>query len=188
MRKGNDDIEKLIIDNLDGLNDAEPKEGHFARFEAKLNRQSRKGKVNLRLIWRIAAAAVFLFLVVNQALIYFTPKETKEITSIGQISPEYREVEFYYTNSIKASLNQWQNLDNAGLLSANDKQMMENELKEFDAVHKNLQKELEANPYDDRVVNAMLEYYQDKLNIINMIVTKLKQVQTQKEASHEIKM
>ena len=37
-----DNIEKLILDNIETLNDNEPMEGHFARFEAKLNEQHKK--------------------------------------------------------------------------------------------------------------------------------------------------
>jgi len=34
----------------------------------------------------------------------------------------------------------------------------------------------------------MIEYYQDKLNIINLIINKLQEVKTQKETNHEIEI
>jgi hypothetical protein len=138
------------------------------------------------MIWRVAAAVIFVFLTVNQAVIYFAPES--EISSLGAISQEYSEVEYYYTSSINAGLNQWESFGNAGLLTENDKVMMDNELGEFEEVLKGLQEELKANPNDERVINAMLEIYQSKLNVINLIVTKLQEVKTQNETSHEIEI
>ena len=187
MDKERDDIEKLILDNLEGLNSHEPADGHFGRFEAKLNRQSRKGKATFRLIWRVAAAVIFVFLAVNQAIIYLSP-DKEEIITLGSISPEYKEVEFYYTNAINNGLEQWEGFNNAGLLTEEDTQMMETELEEFDTILKNLQEELNANPNDERVINAMLEYYQSKLNVITLIIDKLQEVKKQKVTNHEIEI
>jgi len=135
MNRGKDDIERLILDNLDELNNQEPNEGHFERFEQKLNQQGKK-KNNLRMIWRVAAAAVFLFLAVNQAVIYLAPSNQDQTVTLGSLSEEYREVEFYYTSSINDGLTQWEKLEQAGLLTNEDKQMMNTELKEFDDVLK----------------------------------------------------
>lgn len=62
---------------------------------------------------------------------------------------------------------------------------MENELEDFDRIQAQLQKELEANPEDERVINAMLEYYQAKLSIITLIIEKLKEAKQQKITHNE---
>jgi hypothetical protein len=62
---------------------------------------------------------------------------------------------------------------------------MNTELAEFEERFKNLQADLAANPNDERVINAMLEYYKAKLDIITMIVNKLEEVKQQKITSHE---
>jgi hypothetical protein len=162
-------------------------EGHFARFEERLKKQNHSRKFNYRTLWRVAAAVVFVLLAVNQTVIYLSPKEKKVVT-LSDVSNEYREVEFYYTSSINTGLEQWKYLDNAGYLTEDDKKMMENELKEFDKVQADLQSDLKANPEDERVINAMLDYYQNKLNVITLIIEKLKEVQNQKESSHETKV
>jgi hypothetical protein len=61
---------------------------------------------------------------------------------------------------------------------------MYDELKEFEDLQKSLQTDLAASPQDERVINAMLEYYQSKLCVINMIVTKLQEVKNLKENSN----
>ena len=142
---------------------------------------------------KIAAAVVFALLAVNQAYLYFSPGKQPSVFSsfssdkitLASVSPEYKEVEFYYTNSINVGLSQWNTLKNEGLISEEEEEMMQSEIAEFEAIYKNLQKDLAANPNDERVINAMLGYYQAKLSVINMIVEKLKEVKQQNNKSHE---
>lgn len=185
-----DRIEELILENLEGLNDNEPMEGHFERFEAKLNLQHKKKKINLSIVWKVAAVIAFAALLTNQVYIYFSNdnqgmlssniNKTSEFT-LASVSPEYEEVEFYYTNAINVGLNQWNELKSQGLITDEQQDMMNEELKEFEELQSSIQSDLKANPHDERVINAMLEYYQAKLGVINMIVTKLEEVKALKE-------
>ena len=194
--KEKDYIEDTILQNIDELNDNEPLDGHFARFEDKLNKQhKKKRKITLNVVWKVAAAVVFVLLVSNQALIYFSPNNqgafmsdnnNSEI-SLASLSSEYEEVEFYYTSAINTGINQWNNLNAEGLISEEEQVMMEEELNEFDLMYKNLQKDLKTNPDDERVINAMLEYYQAKLSVINIIIDKLEEVK-QKNTDYESSM
>ena len=184
----NDDLEKLILNNQHSFQDEEPPEGHFERFEARLLKASKpSSKIVFRPLLKIAAAVIFALLVVNQARIYFLP-EKNETVSLGSISPEYREVEFYYTNSIQTGMQQWQNLKNEGVISESDEQMMQKEQAEFDQMYQKLIADLKANPDDERVINAMLEYYQARMNVISLVINKLKEVKQQKYPNHEIEI
>ena len=188
-----DYIEKLIQNNLDELNDNEPMDGHFERFEAKLKAQNKTRKISLNFILKVAAAVVFVFLATNQAFIYFSPNSqgliltanNKPEVTLASVSPEYKEVEFYYTTSINTGLDQWNELNNAGYISDEEQAIMQDELKEFENLYKSLQNDLSANPNDERVINAMLEFYQTKLSLINMIVNKLEEVKQQKNNHDE---
>jgi len=191
--KAKDNIEEIILNNLKELNDFEPKDGHFERFQAKLELQKKKKTITLNLVWKVAAAVVFVLLAVNQANIYFSPDKQNNILSennsdfsLASVSPEYKEVEFYYTNAISVGLNQWNSLMADGYISEEEQKMMDSELSDFETRFKNLQTDLAANPNDERVINAMLEYYQAKLDIINMIVNKLQEVKQQKSNSNEM--
>ena len=190
--KERDYIEEIIEKNLERLNDNEPLSGHFERFEAKLKKSnSGKGRRTFNIIWKVAAAAVFAFLLVNQAIIWFSSGNKMNIPSINEditlasVSEEYKEVEFYYTNSIVQGLEQWDKLVGEGFVSAEEQQMMKTELAEFETVYNKLQEDLGTSPNDERVINAMLEYYRTKLSLINMIVNKLKEVKQQKNTDHE---
>jgi len=190
--KTRDNIEEIILNNLKDLNDFEPMDGHFERFQAKLNKQNKRKLITFSLVWKVAAAVVFVLLAVNQANIYFSPNKLSENLainntdfSLASVSPEYKEVEFYYTNAISVGLNQWNTLKDDGFISETEQDLMNTELTEFEERFKNLQTDLAANPNDERVINAMLEYYQAKLEIINMIVNKLQEVKQQKNRQHE---
>ena len=190
--KAKDNIEKLILKNLEGLNENEPLSGHFERFEAKLKVQHKKRKITFNVVWKVAAAVIFVLLATNQAFIYFSPNQqnlffnshSNNAGTLASVSSEYEEVEFYFTNAINVGLNQWNSLNDDGFISEEEQKMMDSELAEFEERFKTLQKDLSANPKDERVVNAMLEYYQTKLSVINMIVNKLEEVK-QKNNNHE---
>ncbi len=190
--KQKDNIEELILKHLEELNETEPREGHFGRFEAKLKAHQKKRVLSFSTVWKVAAAVVFVFLAVNQAAIYFSsdgkgfihPKSSSEFT-LASVSPEYKEVEFYYTNAIHVGLNEWNQLKNEGAVSKEEQELMDSELKDFEKMHKSLQTDLATNPNDERVINAMLEYYQSKLNVISMIVNKLQEVKQLKEEDNK---
>ncbi len=190
--KAKDNIEEIILNNLKELNDFEPKDGHFERFQAKLNVQHKKRTITLNVVWKVAAAVVFVLLAVNQVNMYLSPDKQNGVVSesntdftLSSVSPEYKEVEFYYTNAINVELNQWNSMVADGFISKEEQDLLDNEMAEFETRFINLQNDLKANPNDERVINAMLEYYQAKLDIINMIVSKLQEVKQQKNKSHE---
>ncbi len=193
--KAKDNIEEIILKNLDGLNDYEPLEGHFERFEAKLNAQHKKKKIPFSVVWKVAAAVVFVLLATNQVYMYLSPNQQGSLlntiendkVTLATVSPEYQEVEFYYTNAINVGLDQWNTLSSEGFISEEEQKMMDEELSEFEDRFQTLQNDLAANPHDERVINAMLEYYQAKLSVINMIVNKLEEVK-QTNKNHEVEI
>lgn len=193
--KEKDYIEEIISENLEELNDYEPLEGHFERFGAKLKQQKKK-TIRFSTVWKIAAAVVFVLLIANQAHMYLSPDKNAPFlsslnnkpTTLSSVSQEYAEVEFYYNNAINVGLNNWNSMVEQGIVSEEEQQMMKTELIEFEDRFRMLQNDLETNPNDERVINAMIEYYQTKLSIINMIVNKLQEVKQKNNQSHEIEM
>ncbi len=179
-----DRIEELILNSLDGLSENEPFDGHFERFEAKLKAGHKKRKITFGAIWKVAAAVIFVLLATNQAYIYLSPNPQNPLfnatstnsASLSSVSPEYKEVEFYFTNAITLGLDQWENLKTNGSVSAEEQELMDSELSEFEERFESLQKDLVANPNDRRVINAMLDYYRAKLSVITIVVNKLEEI------------
>ncbi|KOH44174.1 hypothetical protein [Sunxiuqinia dokdonensis] len=180
-------LEKTIRENKLKLEEEAP-EGHFERFEAKLNREHKTFRLDRKMILQLAAALVFVLLLGNQLRLYFGPvqsQQEQQAATLSSVSDEYSEVEFYFTSAINQGMSEWDKLIQDGYISEADQQMMTNEIKEFDQMQAQLQKELQANPDDDRVIQAMLEYYQAKLSVITLIIDKLKEVKHQKMTHNE---
>ena len=76
--KAKDNIEEIILKNLEGLNDSEPLEGHFERFEARLKMQHKKKRIfSLNVVWKVAAAVIFV-LAITGFLIYVQKKKKRK--------------------------------------------------------------------------------------------------------------
>jgi len=185
--KNKDYIENLLTSRLEELNSEEPPAGHFDRFESRLMAENRIKVFSRQKVWQIAAAVVFVLLAGNQVRLWMAPEE-KPVVSLAGISPEYAEVEYFYTRSIQEGIETWNEMAHTGLVPAEENQIIQMEFKEFERRFEEIQKEFEAYPHDERVIQAMLEYYQAKLNVITMIVNKLYEVNQQKESSHETKL
>lgn len=99
--------------------------------------------------------------------------------TLGQVSPQYREVENYYVHQVNQVENEIVNID----LKSNpaQKEMLLKEMKSMDSVYVQLQKELKANPNDDRIINAMIEHYQTKLEVMTYIVSQLKAIRNENQ-------
>lgn len=182
----NDELEKLIRKNKDFFEDDAPS-GHFERFNAKFDREFKPAKkLNRKIILRIAASLIFMLLLGNQIRMYLAPsRDPVSAPTLASVSPEYGEAEFYYTSAIDESMKQWNKLVKQGAISEADQKMMKQELAEFDRLHKQLQKDLKSAPDDERVINAMLEYYQSRLHVIQLVIDKLQKAKQQKLMNNE---
>jgi endonuclease III len=82
-------------------------------------------------------------------------------------------------------LNTMNSLSDDGVITKEENQIMQEEFDAFESRYQSLQKDLQANPDDQRVINAMIGYYQDKMEVIAMILNKLQEVKQKKSKSHE---
>ena len=177
-------LEKTIRENRELL-EAEAPTGHFERFEDMLeNKFGKREKFKKKRYLQIAATIFIVLLGANQVRISLISK-TKEPTGLSNVSPEYKEVEFYYTSTINQGLREWENLIQNGYIPAEEQLLLSEEIKEFDDTYARLKQELGSNPNDDRVINAMLEMYQSKLSVITLIIQKLENIKRQNQLNNE---
>ncbi len=169
-------IEEIIRNNKDLFEDKEPSEGHFERFSVKLELRC-QAKANKRSIvpYLLKAAVVTLLVTLSSLWTWdhFIRPSNSRMT-LGQVSPQYKEVENYYLHQVNMMEDEIVNVD----LKNNPKQKEQllKEMKSMDSVYVSLQKELKANPNDERIINAMIEHYQTKLDVMTYIVNQLKTI------------
>jgi hypothetical protein len=182
------DLEKIFLENREAFNSEEPENGHFERFEKKL----KSPKTIMRFNYWYSVAAVFVIIILSVLYAYEKVQKTDNQTiepnngrmALRDVSPEYAEVEFFLTSQIENGMSKIEQID--FLNNTAEKQMLLDELKAMDSVYTNLQKELNANPNDERTIEAMIQYYRTKVIIMNSIINKFEQLKTRKYESTEI--
>jgi hypothetical protein len=178
-------IEEIIRNNKDFFEDAEPSKGHFERFNRKLEVRCESKAIKRSIVPYLLRAAVVTLLVTLSSLWtwdHFIRPGSSRMT-LGQVSPQYKEVESYYVHQVNMMEGEIVNID----LNNNpeQKQMLMQEMKSMDSVYVSLQKELKANPNDERIINAMIEHYQTKLEIMTYIVSQLKTIRNENQNTTE---
>ncbi len=178
-------IEEIIRNNKDFFEEAEPSKGHFERFNRKLEIRFLVNMPKRSIVPYLLRAAVVTLLVTLSSLWtwdHFIRPGSSRMT-LGQVSPQYKEVENYYIHQVNMMEGEIVNVD----LKNNPKQktMLINEMRSMDSVYVSLQKELKANPNDERIINAMIEHYQTKLEVMNYIINQLKTIRNDNQNKKE---
>lgn len=169
MRK----IDEIIISNRDFFEDNEPSKGHLERFSKKLEKRFHTTGIRRSIVPYLLKAAVVTLLVTLSSLWTWEHfiRADRGRMALGDVSPQYKEVESYYIHQVNMVENQITDLDLTG--NAEQKELLKEELRSMDSVYIHLQKELKVNPHDERIINAMIEHYQTKLEIMSLIVNQL---------------
>lgn len=179
-----DKLDKIFKDQREAF-DEEPEEDHFQRFEKKLDRLHSGKKRNLQ-AWpflKIASMLIIILLSANLFVYLFQQREDKTPEQFA--SKEMNETARFYTTRINSGLSQLQQMADQGIGSSTEFNQVKKEMEEMDRLHQELQEEYSKNPNDERVINAMIEYYQTKLDIINTIKSDLENVKSIKNKNHE---
>lgn len=178
-------IEDILRDNRDFFGDAEPSKGHLERFERKLEARFGSKTIKRSIVPYLLRAAVVTLLVTLSSLWtwdHFIRPGSSRMT-LGQVSPQYMEVENYYMHQVSLIEGELGNLDPSD--NPEQKEILISEMKSMDSVYVSLQKELKANPNDERIINAMIEHYQTKLEVMSYIVNQLKTIRSDNQNNSE---
>jgi hypothetical protein len=178
-------IEDIIRNNKDFFEDAEPSTGHLERFNRKLEKRFQVNTIKRSIVPYLLKAAVVTLLITLSSLWtwdHFIRTGSSRMT-LGQVSPQYKEVENYYVHQVNLMEGEIVNVD----LKNNpaQKTMLMKEMKSMDSTYVFLQKELKTNPNDERIINAMIEHYQTKLEVMSYIVNQLKTIRNDNQNKKE---
>lgn len=178
-------IEEIIRSNKDFFEDAEPSAGHLERFNRKLEKRFQVNAIKRSIVPYLLKAAVVTLLITLSSLWtwdHFIRTGSSRMT-LGQVSPQYKEVENYYVHQVNLMEGEIVNVDLKN--NPEQKTMLMKEMKSMDSTYVSLQKELKANPNDERIINAMIEHYQTKLEVMTYIVNQLKSIRNDNQNKTE---
>lgn len=162
----------------------EPKEGHFDRFGERLRLSGSKQKRwHISPFLKVAAVLIIVLLSANLVIHFRVTKPKDKETLV--LKSDLREASFYYTNSINNGIRDLEQMAKEGIGSKQEIVQIKQELSGMDSLFVNLQQEYKTNPNDERIINAMIEYYQTKLDIVNTIKADLENVKQLKRKNHE---
>jgi hypothetical protein len=176
---GMKNIEEIIRENRNVFEDKEPIDGHLDRFNWKLEKRLHSNATKRSIVPYLLRAAVVTLLVTLSSLWTWDQfiRSDKGTMALGDVSPQYREVENYYVHQVNLMEGELQNVNFE--TNPEQKVMLQNELKSMDSTYVQLQKELKANPNDERIINAMIEHYQTKIEVLSYIVSQLKAIRNE---------
>lgn len=174
------ELGEIIKKNKSFFDNDEPQDGHFERFQQKLQKSKKVSfKINTNKILRIASIVILLIISSIWVFEKVFPTAKNQKISLGEVSIEYREVESYYTNLYQLKLeelNQSINID-----PELEKEILLNEFNDLDSLYQSLQKELGYNKGDERIINAMINYYKTKVEVLNRIMCQLNKINEEKK-------
>ena len=178
-------IDEIIRNNRDFFEGREPSDGHIERFNRKLELRFRAVTAKRSIVPYLLKAAVVALLVAISSLWtweHFISSDRNRM-ALGDVSAQYKEVENYYLHQVNLMENE---IITVGLKNnPQQKKVLLNEIKSMDSVYVQLQKELKTNPDDERIINAMIEHYQTKLEVMTFIVNQLKSIRNGNQKSNE---
>lgn len=176
-----DRLEQFINDNRDQFDPYEPDEKVWAGMELRI-RQKKTFRIGWKgLIWRAAAVLIIFgasfvlqeYLHQRRAVI-----SEREGTNLMREIPELQEAEIYYTNLLDEKIRQIE-----PLISEHPEleETLQQDLSELDSIYNELQKDLRDNIANDEVVEAMIQNYILKIEILEDLLDYLDENSKQHE-------
>lgn len=167
------DLEDFINENIELFNAEEPAEGHFERFKAKLEQKSTsKGR---SIVFRPLRYAAVIILVISAFFVWrYTDVFTggNAFAQMNQDEEEFAEISNFYNAEIEKKYNE---LNSITCKSGNDqKESVNEDLSELTKSYTELEDEFKENPENQMIKEAMIENYQMRINILDMVINTLK--------------
>lgn len=164
-----DKLEQYITDNRAAFDENEVPAMVWQGIEQELDKGVER-KVKVFSLLKYAAAAVVVLgvgLLMGLRLAAGDPLEGSEAYQ------EFVEAEQYYQNEVRVKLSEYQSL-------GQETQSLEDDLAQLDAVYNELKAELIRNKdmNTDRVVEAMIENYRTKVDILETVLKRTKKKST----------
>lgn len=195
-----DSFEDFVNNNRDDLDGDSPSIGHLDRMKAKLEENAsappstpKVVSFEVRKLWWTAAAAAAIAVIVFSAwpsneteapvLAEHSAIETPvAAVALSDVSPEMAEVEDYFIQSVSTRV---QAVDQYGKSTESFVKGCLDRLSALENDYNELKKDLSANHKDQRVINAMIQNYRIRLQVLDQLLQQLELNQQRKQEKNE---
>lgn len=190
-----DRLEQFVTENRDRFDDQEPAPALWNTIENELGSNDSKSRsINIRkIVWR-AAAVLIIFFAAWTANDLYDNYQNKQLASSGhnqevpeqdsQIA-ELLEAEMYYTSQINE---RQQELFKYTSNNPAIREEINIEITELDSIYVELKHDLQDNLDNEEVIEAMIQNYRVKLQILEDVLFAIKETDNKEEkpTTHEI--
>jgi len=174
------DLESHIKRIREELDADSPPEGHEGRFLMKLDRRPVR-RISFRHGLQIAASVA---IILASGIVLIQKNKSGNKVAMKELHISVMEADSYYASQANQRYDQIRQFD---FENEEEKVVLLEELNELDAYHQQLLSDLEANPGDERVINALIRHYQLKLEVMDQIIYQLNQYKTETKQSEDEK-
>ncbi len=183
-----DKIDQLFK-NLEGsFNTNETPQGHQHRFLDKLTIQKeakKKGELIKFAFKKALTIAAIVAVIVTVGSLFFNP-EVVTAADLASVSPEMEQTQSFFTSSINRELETLNNFKSPEL-----KQLVQDALKQMDILESNyelLKTDLVKSGSDKRVIYAMIQNFQNRINLLEQVINKIEEVKKLNTQKNETSM
>jgi hypothetical protein len=172
-----DRLEEFILENREQFDDLEPRPDVWDRIEKPKTPVLGIGWKNIA--WRAAAVVIIFF----SSYIFFRLTDKDPVQPAGNLYSEFedeqsplyeelREAEIYYTSQIEFMRTEAIRLseDDPGI-----REIIDMEMVDLDKIFQELKNDLQDNTDNEEVIEAMIQNYRIKLEVLEEILMQLKQ-------------
>jgi hypothetical protein len=155
-------LEEIIRNNTGAFDSEKPSATHFQKFLKRLDDTHRDIKKErfIRILTHVASVAAVFLLVISIILL----QQQSENGKLSQKLPaEVTEIEDYFQFQIESNLRAlYSSLENCPVQKKN----LQSCFRELDKSFRTIQNDLKENPDNELVLNALINHYQTKLEIM----------------------
>jgi hypothetical protein len=175
------DIQKLFRDHRDEFDDAEPPDGHFERFAARLHEEPAVMPVRHRPARMLKIAAAIIILITGSVAVFdLATREIRErYANDGKehdLPVEIREAVQYYDNQAATQLAMLNKMADSQVDAHDAGASALREISSLDATTAELKMALQENPGNERILDAIVRNQRMKEIMLNTIINQLSQV------------
>ena len=153
-------LDIFIESNMEKMDTQEPDDGHFVRFQEKLNRRS-----IVSLTWIIRIAAIFLVAVfISGSFFLFRSQRNADLPA------DLKETAYFYS---LRSENLLFDIQNSKIMNISEKQVIMKDIQDFEKEYKIILNDLNKFPGDERLVNAFINYHRSKVEFLEDILNQI---------------
>ncbi len=178
-----DPIQKMFEGLQGEFNTSEPREGHFERFNSRLSEPEKPKSPKRKSILAYIAIAASLLVIVTFGLNRIL-SETK--TGLASVSPEMDETHSYFSTLIAHELTKIE-----GEKTAENERIISDALYHIQILETEyfiLEEELKRSGNNRRIIYAMVNNFQKRIEILQMLIDQMEELKTKKNNQTDEKL